>query len=194
MNFRTFAPLAKTRFAGALAALLLAVTAGRAGAEERVPANLTLQLLLKVVSYDQAFADRGSSDFVILIPNSSGESAALSEAVTAAKAAPSKIQNRNIKFVPVTWEGLPAAIAEQQASAILLINGATESEVSGALKAAADKKLYSLTLDPDFVEQGALVGVGAKDGKPQVVIQLNTARETGVNFPSAVLKIARTVH
>lgn len=190
MNFRTLTLTRRTRLLGGLMTFFLATGAL---AEERVPAGLALQLLLKVVSYDQGFAERGSSDFVILIPNGNAESSSLTEAMAAAKATPSKIQNRNIKFVPVSWEGLPAAISEQQASAILLINGATDAEVGVALKAASAKKLYSLTLDPTFVDKGALVGVGVKDGKPQVVIQLVTARDTGVNFPSAVLKIARTV-
>lgn len=190
MNFRALTLTRRTRLLGGLVAFFLATGAL---AEERVPAGLALQLLLKVVSYDQGFAERGTSDFVILIPNGGAENSSLSEAMTAAKATPTKIQNRNIRFVPVTWEGLPAAISEQQASAILLINGASDSEVGGALKAASSKKLYSLTLDPTFVDKGALVGVGVKDGKPQVVIQLVTAKDTGVNFPSAVLKIARTV-
>lgn len=176
---------------GVVLLAVLAATAARA--EDRVPANLALQLLLKVVTYDQSFGGRGDGDFVVLVPSSSAETAALSEAMSAAKAMPPKIQNRTLKFVPVGWDTLAAAISEQNASAVLLISGASDTQITSAVKAATGKKLYSLSLDPSYVEQGALVGVAVKDGKPQLVIHLTAAKDAGITFPSSVLKIAKTV-
>lgn len=177
-----------------LAATFGVLAATNGYAQEKVPVNLALQLMLKVITYDQGFADRGTGDFVVLVPSGPDQAAGLNEALGAAKSMPPKIQNRNIKFVPVAWDQIATAAAAQNASALLLISGATGAEAAAAVQLATSKKLYTLSLNPAFVdERRALLGVGAKDGKPQVVIHLATAKDAGVNFPTTVLKIARTV-
>ncbi|MFL5322009.1 MAG: YfiR/HmsC family protein [Myxococcaceae bacterium] len=176
-----------------LITLVTLLCAGLARAQEAAPAQISLLVMLKVITYDTGFAGRGDGDFVVVIPYLPTQAQALTDASDAVKAmAQSKIQSRALRFVPVPFDQVGKAIAEQKASAVLLLPGSSDAEVAAAASAAKDGKLYSLSLEPAFVQNKVALGVVNKDGRPQVLINLNVTRELGISFPTSVLKIART--
>jgi hypothetical protein len=61
-----------------------------------------------------------------------------------------------------------------------------------ALRAATTHHLYSLAFEEALVKDGAMIGVGSNDGRPQVLLNVTTARAIGADLSSAVLKVART--
>lgn len=175
----------------ALCSLLLVGAVARA--QEAAPAQLSLLVMLKVVTYDQGFPLRGDGDFVVLVPNTPAQTAQLQEAMDGVKGmAQNKIQARTLRFVPVAMDAFGKAISEQKASAVLVLPGTSDAQLSSIATAARDNKLYSLSLDPSFVTTKIAMGVINNGGRPQVVINLAAAKELGLSFPTSVLKIART--
>ena len=61
-----------------------------------------------------------------------------------------------------------------------------------ALTWSRTAKVYSLALDAAAVNEGALLGVGVTNGKPQPVINATTAKALNADF-KAVLRLARVV-
>ncbi len=55
------------------------------------------------------------------------------------------------------------------------------------------KQITTMTGVPDYVDAGISVGVGAKGEKPQILINLNSARAEGINFNSQLLKLAKII-
>lgn len=158
------------------------------------PANLSLLVMLKILTYDANFAARGDGDFVVLVAHGPEQQQQLSEATGAIAALKqSKLQARPLRFVPVPMAELAAAVKLHSASALLLIKDTTGEPLRESLKIANAQKLYVLALDPQAVEEGAVLGVENRDGKPQVVINVQAAKTAGVAFPVSVLKIARAV-
>jgi hypothetical protein len=55
------------------------------------------------------------------------------------------------------------------------------------------RNILTLTGIPEYVQEGISVGIGTKAGKPQVLINLRSARLEHADFSSQLLKISRIV-
>jgi hypothetical protein len=77
---------------------------------------------------------------------------------------------------------------------VLLHAGYPEDAAAQVLGMATRARLYSLALDTALVKQGALLSVGSNAGKPQVVLNVTTAKAVGAEMAPTVLKAARTQH
>lgn len=169
--------------------LLLVPGAVRA---QEVPAPLALMVLLKVLTYDAHFAERGAGDFVVLVPFGVGDESRASDLVERAKGLELKsINERPLKFTVVPAEALGGG---KGASAVLLHAGFPEDAARSVLAAATKARLYSLALDEPLVKQGAMLSVASNAGRPQVVLNVTTARAIGAELGPSVLKVARTYH
>jgi hypothetical protein len=145
-------------------------------------------VLLKVVSYDTAFASHGSGEFVVLVPYGDGDEAKASAlAAAGAKLEVKTIKERSLKFTPVPAKDLPSA----KGAALLLHVGIRPEALKGVLHKAHVEKLYVLTFEEAAVKDGALLGVGLSNGKPQPLINVAAMRALGADF-GPVLRLART--
>lgn len=159
-----------------------------AAAAERVPDALGMMVMLKIVSYDTAFATHGSGDFNVLIPYADGdEPKASALAAEGAKLEVKTIKERSLKFTPVAIKDLAAA----KGTAVLLHAGANADVIRNTLQKAQNEKLYVITFDESAVKDGALLGVGLANGKPQPLINVAAMRALGADF-GPVLRLART--
>lgn len=169
----------------AVTALLLA---NAALAAERVPDALGLMVMLKVVSYDTAFPSHGSGDFIVLVPYAEGDEAKASAlAAEGAKLEVKTIKERSLKFTPVAVKDLGAA----KGTALLLHFDIRSEALKAALQKAQAERLYVFAFDEAPVREGALLGVGLSNGKPQPLINVAAMRALGADF-GPVLRLART--
>ena len=172
------------------AAACLAVLTPRLAHADDVPPALALTVMLKVITYDAAFAARGGGDFVVLVPYGPKEDADAKDAIEAGEALEQKaIVGRTIRYTAVPLAELAARAASASA---ILVHRHTSAAQAKTIAAAAGR-LYTLALDPALVDDSILLGVGSASGRPQVAINVRVAREAGVEFAPTVLKIARTV-
>ena len=169
-----------------IASVLLAATLGHA--EERVPDALGLMVMLKVVSYDTAFASHGSGEFVVLVPYSPGQEAkANALAAVGAGLEVKTIKERSLHFVPTAM----AELDSKKGTAVLLYFGFPADTLKTTLEKARAQKLYVLTFEEARVRDGVLLGVGLSNGKPQPLVNVSAARAIGADF-GPVLRLART--
>lgn len=173
----------------ALALVVLLATS--ASAQERVPDGLGLLVMLKVLTYDTGFDARGDGEFVVLVPYASGHEAEANALAKVGNALDVKsIKERALRFVVV-----PAAESSKQTASAVLLHANFPGEVARPLLTMGrTKRWYTLVLDETLLVDGAVLGVGLSEGKPQPLINVTTARTVGAEFASAVLKRARTFH
>lgn len=55
------------------------------------------------------------------------------------------------------------------------------------------KRIMTLTGVPEYVEAGVSVGIGFKGGRPNILINLETAKAEGVDFSSRLLRLAQII-
>ena len=175
---------------GAVRALAVAVAVVSASAQaQEVPGHLALMVMLKVLTYDTNFASRGSGDFVVLVPFAKGDAGRAADTVEKAEGVDlHSINDRALKFVAVPVSELGAT----KGSAVLLHAGMAAEVAKDIVGQATRARLYSLAFDEALVKEGSMLGVASNGGKPQVLINVTTARSAGVDFAPAVLRVART--
>ncbi|MDP2269622.1 MAG: hypothetical protein Q8K32_02750 [Archangium sp.] len=168
--------------------LSLLLFAGQSAAAERVPDALGLMVMLKVVSYDAAFGTHGSGEFVVLVPYAPGdESKATALAAVGGGLEVKTIKERTLRFVPVPTKDLPAA----KGTAVLLYFGFPPDALKTVIEKTQREKQYVFTFEETSVHDGALLGVGLSNGKPQPLINIAAMRGLGADF-GPVLRLART--
>src|SRR5581483_5664429 len=151
---------------------------------------LALTLMLKVITYDNAFARTGDGPFVVLVAYAEKDRAAADEVVAAAEQLQQKaILRRPLSFVAVRAEDVTAKVPELKASAVLAPSGAPPALVKELTRVAAAARIYSMAMDAERVDEGIALGVGQAGGKPQLIINVAAARAAGCDFQPSVLKI-----
>jgi hypothetical protein len=168
--------------------LTLLVSAGLAHAQSEAPVKLGALLLLKLVTYDAAFDTRGDGDFVLAVPFSKGKDAEADALVRALL----EVETRRIKQRPLVFRAVPVEKADAEA---FLVSGAlTPADMTALVASAREKRRYTLGLSEAAARDGALLAVTPHEGKLLPVLNVDTARAIGAEFPTSVLKLARVVH
>lgn len=184
----------RRRVAAVLATFVFATTAH---AQERVPAELALRVMLRVLAYDKNLPGKDAGDFVILVAHEPGQGSALKETQAAAtKLKGLALRNRNLRFefVEFTSEGaLTAAVAKSPPSALLVLPGLSVAGQTSAAVVSKQRRIFALTLDPAYVQKALTLGVANNDGRPQIVLNTTAAKHANADFDLAVLKLARVV-
>lgn len=186
------------RFGAITVAVLIAASAGGQPAAARSFPLVATKLMLKVLTYDKAFETRGTGEFVVLIVTESGQSAeraALLDALAAARLG--AILSRPLKFAPVDFvdrRGFQAQVRQLKPSAVLTLSGISAAAAEAISEVSAAQNLYALTTDHSLAQRGFVIAVGEDRGKPQIVINVQTAKAIGATFEQSILKLARVVH
>ncbi len=176
----------------------LVCTDGSAASAQDVPdPKVAVPILLKVITYDKSFGSRGSGEFVLLVISEPAQSTTREEVLALVRTLKlTTVQNRALRFASAEFKdetSLNAKLDAIKPSAILAVPGISAPGVQLLSEAAQKRQFYSLALDASMVERSLALGVVAREGKPQLVINLAAAKGLGATFETAVLKIAKVV-
>lgn len=181
-----------------LAGLISLLPCGRLWAQTSLPFDVQVPLLLKVLSYDRALNRNGSGDLVLAVlydaANSTSTAAktAFTRAVRASDV--SVVNGRTVKLVEINVAAgqVGAAMKDKGATAAYLTPG-LEARLEQLVAASAEAKVTLMGGSERYVKQGAAVGVAEAGGRPEILINLRTARTAGADLPAPLLKIATVI-
>jgi hypothetical protein len=178
-----------------LGCTLLSLAAAADG--DQLDPKTALSIMLRVLTYDRAFKPP-ESGFVVVIPSEPAQAAARDQVVAATHALNlTSIQGHELRFAGIDLRdpsALAAQVAKSKASAILVVPGSSPALLTEINKISQASHLYVLALDPSLVEQKlALLGVAPREGRPQILLNVDAARALGATFDNSVLKVARLV-
>jgi hypothetical protein len=187
------------RWAAALFSLLALVAVAVRAAESPIPADLQVQLLLRIFSFDRALTADAADELVVgvLVQKRYRASFDAAEEMLAALDAASREAPRGqrIRGVAVPCE-TPDSLATELDLAPIDILYVTPLRAFGVDRIAAavrPRHIRTLTAVPDLVERGLGVGLNLRDERPEIVVNLPAAQAEGADFSSQLLGHARVL-
>lgn len=180
----------------ALAALLgpLAVTA-----ENGLPASQQVPLLLKILTYDRQLAAKAGSELtigIVYVPGNSDSAKVTSDISGTLQ----RFTGKTVKSLPirhwtieyVTAERLEAVLREKSVNVIYVSPG-NERNLATILRLSKAQHITTTTGVPEYVKRGVAVGIGSRQGKPEILINLESSKSEGSEFDAGLLRMATVV-
>jgi hypothetical protein len=156
-------------------------------------------IFARVLSYELTLDQRVGENIGVVIVYKKGERAsqaiadewhrALSELSSV------KIKNRSLFALTAAYDAamLGRLIEERGADVLLASDGLSTEEMLGLRRLAQTNRLLSAANSVEQVDRYMTLCVTESDGKPEIVINLETARLEGISFSSKLLHLARVI-
>jgi hypothetical protein len=103
------------------------------------------------------------------------------------------IGGKPIRVHTATWKGaaaLASSCRSQGAHALYVAPGLAD-QASAIAQALGNSPILSFAAVESYVAKGMVLGVELRSGKPNMSINLKQAKRQALDFPSAVLKLAK---
>jgi hypothetical protein len=184
--------------------LVLASVAGLVGArpaigqEVPVPAELQARLFAKVLSFDRNLPARAGADVVVGVLVQRQYRASLDEAneivaaVEALRPAPASQIRLHAVLVEADQGELDARL-DALGVEVLYVTPLRALGIDTVLRVTRPRAIRTLTGVPSYVGAGIAVGIGVKDDRPEILVNLAAARLEGADYSSQLLNLARLV-
>ena len=171
-----------------------------AGAEPMpVPADLQVTLILKVLSYDRNFAARAAGELriaVVISPGDPDSVRARAQIVDVTQTLPFRM----MRGVPIRYFFVEYASDAQLETfvttnqiAVLYIAPGNQQNLDALLRISQSRQIVTATGVPEYVERGVAVGVGVRQDKPVILINLPSSKSAGTEFDASLLRIAKVI-
>ena len=181
--------------AGCLA-VLLAVRPGDGRAE--VPAAKQALIVLRVLAYDHALAERAGS--VVRVAVVHGESAQSLRCASSMRAAFDKlvghavINGRPLAVQSVSAREMLAGAVERNGAAVVYVCSGAGTDVAGIARAARGAGALSFTDPPSYVDRGLAIALHEGNDRVAISVNLTAARAEGARLAGQFLKLSKVVH
>jgi len=141
---------------------------------DEAPAKLQAALFVKSLAFNKGLASGG--DISIYVMGSP-------EFATAMKSGIGKPVGQARISAVTTGEGLPTEKPE-----VIYVGNA--SMTNTVIEYTRANGIMSMTGQPDQVKKGVALGVGVREGKPKILLNLSASKAEGIDWNPALLKIA----
>jgi len=182
-----------------LCLLLSFLQLGNAWKQEiEVPVKVQYALFLKILSFERNLKKKkGSSLKVGVVFQEKFRISSMIEKEIRELVGDGTAKNATQKRIEYTQINLDETsvqtILENQELDVLYIAPLRAVEVSSIRDIAQKQNLVTLTGVPDYVKDGIMVGIRLKAKRPNILINLESARASGANFSSRLLKSATII-
>jgi len=169
-------------------------------APEVVPEKIQVPLFLKILTYDRSLGGRVENTIhigVLYFPDherSKRNKDAIVENLELNK-------DKTINGVPFSFmeiefstkRALDEVAKEKKINVLYITNDGTNMS-KGISQVTQSKKILTITGRVDYVNQGISVGLGVKEEKPKIVINLSSAKAEGSDFSANLLKVCEVIN
>jgi len=161
-----------------------------------VPADLRVPILMKVLAYDRQFDTKaaGALTIGIIYSPSDGSSSKATDQISDTLY---KLAGKTVRKVPVKYFQIeyttPAeleAFVKAKSVNVFYVAPGNDKSLPEILKLSQARGITTLTGVPEYVKRGVAVGVTMAQDKPQILINLPSARSEGSEFDANLLRIA----
>ena len=182
----------------AFTAVMVAVTAMPATAGAMVPFDIQVPLMLKALTYDRSLKGRVTDQVrIAIVTPPKGNHRIVDELL----ASLGGLSERTLNGLPVKFKeivvndeaALDQALRAGRWAAVYVMPGFKAEELALIQRVCAARQILAVAAQADDVEQGIAFGVGALAGKPQIVVNLASAKACGSDFDLALLRLSRVI-
>jgi hypothetical protein len=166
--------------------------------EMPVPIPSQVSIILRVLAFDRAFETNVPEEIVVGVVYQDG----LRDSYTAMRAVTAAIDEQavgphgqTLRAVPLAFQGaasLSRTIVEDGID-LLYVAPLRAVALDDLLEASRSAGILTATGIPDLVEDGIVIGIGSRAGKPRIMINLDAAKALGAEFGSELLKLSQIV-
>ncbi len=164
-----------------------------------VPEELQVPIFLKILTYDRSFETRAKDTLrigILYFPDdveSERNKDAMIESLKQNK-------NKTINGVPfcfhqiefISKKNLDKVIKERKIN-VLYVTSDSSNFLEEIIQTSQKRNVLTMTGRVDYVSKGISVGLGVKDQKPQIVINLRSAKAEGSNFSANLLRLCKVI-
>jgi hypothetical protein len=184
-----------------LALLGLALPALRALAEPMaLPAELQVTLIFTILTYDRQLEARVGDDLVVgIVHDPTDRDSALAAdqmATNLYKVREKTVKNLPIRYFLIEYTGPRdlEGFVKQKGVNLLYLTPGTSGFLCEVLRISRSQHITTATGVPEYVRRGVAVGVGVRQDRPQVLINLPGSRSEGSEFDARLLRIATVIN
>jgi hypothetical protein len=162
-----------------------------------VPFDVQVPLVLKALTYDRNLKVRAGDQvrIAVVAPDKGGR--ATEELLSSV----GNLPDRTVNGLPVTFKevnagdegGLDQALRGGRWAAVYIMPGFRPEEIGQMRRICAARQVLAVAAEADEVERGIAFGVGSAAGRPQIVVNVASAKASGTDFDLALLRLARLV-
>jgi hypothetical protein len=166
----------------------------------KIPVELQAKLFLTALTYEKNMKEKTIRQFDIGIlyfpwlPESKKEALLFSKALNSFKN--KKISGRSFNVFLFTYNGdtgIKEAIAHKHVEVLFIAEG-KERNLKEIIQLTRSENILSWTNKTEYVAScGVTIGVGLKENKPKIYLNLSSAKEEGADFSAKFLRIAEIV-
>ena len=161
-----------------------------------IPVNLQIPLILKILTYDRELLQKSKSELTIGILYSAADPASVQAKDDVSRIlqqlADKTVRQLAIRAVAIEYKGpadLQAAVSASRIG-VLYVTPGSAGQIDQILRVSHSQRITTATGVPDFVQSGVAVGIGVRQDKPQILINLASAKSEGSEFDASLLRIA----
>ena len=175
-----------------LLAGLAAAAPSLAAQEVPVPVRIQAPLLLRIMSFDRNLPQRISGDLVVAVLYQGRNRTSLRIAEEISLAIGSLTGAEAVGIDLDTTTDLAAVLAQSKARVLYVcpLRGANIAGIVDVVRAAG---VTTVTGVPRYVNEGIAIGLDLRADRPEIVVNLESARAEGADFTAQLLKLARVV-
>jgi hypothetical protein len=171
----------------------------KAKEEMPVPPRIQIPILLKVLTYDRNFEKKVGDTLVIgiLYDSQDEDSKKIKEKVSDVL---DSLSGKTVKDVPFTYVDLDYSSKnslknsiESKKVDVLYIAPAGIGYLKSIVQISQKYKILTITGAPDYVKKGISVGIGLKEKKPEIWINLSSAKAEGSDLPANLLRLCKVI-
>jgi len=191
-----------SRFAVVLAFAAL-LTRPAAAESMALSADIQVPLLLKILTYDRQLEAKAGSDLVIGIihdPTDKDSAKAADEIASTLYQFTKPPSPKTVKKLPIKYFLIeytkPAdleAFVKAKGINMLYVTPGISRALPDIIKLSQSRHLTTTTGVPDYVRKGVAVGIGERQNRPQILVNLCSTKSEGSEFDASLLRIATVV-
>jgi hypothetical protein len=188
----------RRRLSRALAALAaLCALAGPREAVAEVPAEKQAIIILRILAYDHALADRAGAAVKLAVVH--GESAAALACASRMRKALDGLVNRvvvtgkRLEVQTMSAIGVTGHALTERGIAVLYMCGGAEIHVPAVVKAARSARVLTFTDQPQYLAHGLSIALSDDRARVGILVNLVAARAEGARLAGQLLRLSKVV-
>lgn len=164
-----------------------------------VPAALQVPLLLKILTYDRNLGAKGETSLHVAIVSAPGVPASArtsSEIAAVLKSLADKtVRKLQVRYTTVEYTSDQQMLSALPTDAVnmVYISPGNERNLPSLVNVSKTRQALTATGVPDYVQKGVAIGIGVRQDKPEILINLAATKAAGSEFDAGLLRIVSVV-
>lgn len=185
---------------GMITLCLFTNTTAAAAETPPVPGNLQVSLIMKILTFDRALHQHSGDrvDMLLLYVAGNAQSEAARKEIAGVfddLGRDKTISNLPFAYQSLAWESkaeLDTFLKENDTDLLYVMPGHGE-HIPDITDITQDLDVLSVSGVPEYVNKGISIGIGVKNEKPEIIINLPSARAEGADLDTKLLRIATVI-